>query len=401
MIAFIPKVIFLMAKIIFFLIVSPKLSSSIPDVNLAFASDTSDIQVRTVLIKRPKEFVNVFFSTPVFYGKDIFFSTPGTIWIISDGSDIEVEIGDTMISEPTVFGGEFIFCSLHSKVIKFGLLGISEEFELEFPCVTSPLPTKYGIYTVDMLGNVCFFPKENRNNGEKKCVGISDEEIGFTHAVFVISAPLRMYIYKNNILVPYKNKIVAISPDLRLKYPILEFEKTDFITSFKVVGEKALIATQNTVYMYFLKTKKRAIFPQLIFSYDAEGISGGDFDGEKAVITTKDGILLITEEGKGKFKKISGIFDISAPKLYGDTVLFAVSFGKKLGRVFSPRKNCLIIARVYLPSPEEKKGIPEIKILKEIIINGFANSIAVQDRKIGLITDNGTLYVFKLIVRKR
>ncbi len=360
----------------------------------------SDIQLKTIYIKRPEKFTNVFFSTPIFYGKDIFFSTPGTIWIISDDSDIEVEIGDTMISEPIVFGGEFIFCSLHSKVIKFGLLGISEELELEFPCVTSPLPTKHGIYTVDMLGNVCLFPRGENQIGkeEKKCVDISDEEIGFTQAVFVISSPLRMYLYEGNILVPYRNKIVVLSPDLRLRYPLAEFEKTEFITSFEVVGEKALITTQNTVYMYFLKKRKNAIFPELIFSYEIGEISGGDFDGEKAVITTKDGILLITEKGKGKFKKISGIFDISSPKLYGNTVIFTASFGQKLGKAFSPRKNSLVIARAYLPSKEK---IPEIKILKEIIINGFANSIAVQNGKVGLITDNGTLYVFKMILRRK
>lgn len=360
----------------------------------------SDIQVKTIYIKRPKKFTNVFFSTPVFYGKDIFFSTPGTIWIISDNSDIEVEIGDTMISEPIVFGGEFIFCSLHSKVIKFGLLGISEELELEFPCITSPLPTKHGIYTVDMFGNVCFFPRVENQIGkkEKKCVDISDEEIGFTQAVFVISSPLRMYLYEGNVLVPYKNKIVVLSPDLRLRYPLAEFEKTEFITSFEVVGEKALITTQNMVYMYFLKKRKKVIFPEIIFSYEIGDISGGDFDGEKAVITTKDGIFLITEKGKGKFKRISGIFDISSPKLYGDTILFTASFGQKLGKVFSPRKNSLIIARTYLTSKEKT---PEIKILKEVIINGFANSIAVQNGKVGLITDNGTLYIFKMILRRR
>ncbi|GBD04264.1 hypothetical protein HRbin19_01574 [bacterium HR19] len=323
-----------------------------------------------------------FFSTPFFISDDIGISLNNLIIIYTpQKKEIKINLGETAISEVKREKDYLLFCSQKSKIVKVGLYSETKSFELDYPCVIPPIETgNKKILAIDMKGTLCTFEEE----GAKNCIDLNEEKEKITFLYF--SLPDIIALSEREILVPYENTVFSVSEDLKVKYPVIEFSNSSFITFLALKENKLAISTENSSHIYEIENQNPLKLKELAKIYEEE-ILGTDFDGQKLVITSKNGIsILDTSRKKILRKKIQGIVEISAPKIFGDNIIFSVSFGKYMGKVL-PLKNSIVIA-------EYKDG--KLKFRKEIIINSFARRIKLEQNKLAFITDSGTLWVFKI-----
>jgi hypothetical protein len=271
------------------------------------------------------------------------------------------------------------------------------------------------IVSVDILGNICVYQDENSNekiknredNENKKendlrsegakeeeekldleCAELTEERKTYEPKILFPFTPKILTIGKF-ILIPYENKIFAASADLKIKYPLSEIQNSNFISFLGYENGNLVVATENKVVIFeafksgdVVKIRKRS-------EISIKDIYGADFDGKKIAITSGEGIAVIDIEKKQILKKkIKGVIEYSPPKIFGeDKILFAARFGEKLGNIFGPRKNSLIIA-------EYKREKPKIYFTKEIIVDSFPQRLMLDKNKLLFITENGTLYAF-------
>jgi hypothetical protein len=271
------------------------------------------------------------------------------------------------------------------------------------------------IVSVDILGNICVYQDENSNekiknredNENKKendlrsegakeeeekldleCAELTEERKTYEPKILFPFTPKILTIGKF-ILIPYENKIFAASDDLKIKYPLSEIQNSNFISFLGYENGNLVVATENKVVIFeafksgdVVKIRKRS-------EISIKDIYGADFDGKKIAITSGEGIAVIDIEKKQILKKkIKGVIEYSPPKIFGeDKILFAARFGEKLGNIFGPRKNSLIIA-------EYKREKPKIYFTKEIIVDSFPQRLMLDKNKLLFITENGTLYAF-------
>jgi hypothetical protein len=362
---------------------------------------------------------SVFFSTPFIIKNDIAVISQKKIIIFSrekNWKEIEIEIGSSAISEINKSNeNSFLFCSDDSNVVKVGKFIEPKIFQLPFPCISPPMQINGKIVSVDILGNICVYQDENSNekiknredNENKKendlrsegakeeeekldleCAELTEERKTYEPKILFPFTPKILTIGKF-ILIPYENKIFAASADLKIKYPLSEIQNSNFISFLGYENGNLVVATENKVVIFeafksgdVVKIRKRS-------EISIKDIYGADFDGEKIAITSGEGIAVIDIEKKQILKKkIKGVIEYSPPKIFGeDKILFAARFGEKLGNIFGPRKNSLIIA-------EYKREKPKIYFVKEIIVDSFPQRLMLDKNKLLFITENGTLYAF-------
>lgn len=346
-------------------------------------SSSAEIDLYLDFFSQPSKENYFFFSTPFFISDDIGISLNNSIIIYTpQKKEIKINLGETAISEVRREKDYLLFCSQKSKIVKMNLYSQTESFELEYPCVIPPIETENRkILAVDIKGTLCTFEEET---GAKNCIDLSEDKEKITFLYF--SLPDIIALSEKEILVPYENTIFSVSEDLKLKYPVLEFSNSSFITFLALKENKLAISTENSSYIYQIENQNPLKLKELAKIYEDE-ILGTDFDGKKLAITSKNGIIVLdTIRKKILRKKIEGIVEISAPKIFGDNIIFSISFGKYMGKVL-PLKNSIVIA-------EYKDG--KLKFKKEIIINSFARKIKLEQNKLALITDSGTLWFFKI-----
>ena len=360
---------------------------------------------------------NVFFSTPFIIKNDIAVISQKKIIIFSrekNWKEIEIEIGSSAISEINKSNeNSFLFCSDDSNVVKVGKFIEPKIFQLPFPCISPPIQINGKIISVDILGNICVY--QDRNSNEKiknrednenkndlrseeakeeegkldlECAELTEERKTYEPKILFPFTPKILTIGKF-ILIPYENKIFAASDDLKIKYPLSEIQNSNFISFLGYENGNLVVATENKVVIFevfesgdVVKIRKRS---EILI----KDIYGADFDGKKIAITSGEGIAVIDIEKKQILKKkIKGVIEYSPPKIFGENkILFAARFGEKLGNIFGPRKNSLIIA-------EYKREKPKIYFTKEIIVDSFPQRLMLDKNKLLFITENGTLYAF-------
>lgn len=360
---------------------------------------------------------NVFFSTPFTIKNDIAVISQKKIIIFSrekNWKEIEIEIGSSAISEINKSNeNSFLFCSDDSNVVKVGKFIEPKIFQLPFPCISPPIQINGKIISVDILGNICVYQDKNSNEKIKnrednknkndlrseeakeeeekldlECAELTEERKTYEPKILFPFTPKILTIGKF-ILIPYENKIFAASDDLKIKYPLSEIQNSNFISFLGYENGNLVVATENKVVIFevfesgdVVKIRKRS---EILI----KDIYGADFDGKKIAITSGEGIAVIDIEKKQILKKkIKGVIEYSPPKIFGeDKILFAARFGEKLGNIFGPRKNSLIIA-------EYKREKPKIYFTKEIIVDSFPQRLMLDKNKLLFITENGTLYAF-------
>ena len=360
---------------------------------------------------------NVFFSTPFIIKNDIAVISQKKIIIFSrekNWKEIEIEIGSSAISEINKSNeNSFLFCSDDSNVVKVGKFIEPKIFQLPFPCISPPIQINGKIISVDILGNICVYQDKNSNEKIKnrednenkndlrseeakeeegkldlECAELTEERKTYEPKILFPFTPKILTIGKF-ILIPYENKIFAASDDLKIKYPLSEIQNSNFISFLGYENGNLVVATENKVVIFevfesgdVVKIRKRS---EILI----KDIYGADFDGKKIAITSGEGIAVIDIEKKQILKKkIKGVIEYSPPKIFGENkILFAARFGEKLGNIFGPRKNSLIIA-------EYKREKPKIYFTKEIIVDSFPQRLMLDKNKLLFITENGTLYAF-------
>ncbi|MFZ8803265.1 MAG: hypothetical protein ACO2PO_09835 [Candidatus Calescibacterium sp.] len=360
---------------------------------------------------------NVFFSTPFTIKNDIAVISQKKIIIFSrekNWKEIEIEIGSSAISEINKSNeNSFLFCSDDSNVVKVGKFIEPKIFQLPFPCISPPIQINGKIISVDILGNICVYQDKNSNEKIKnrednknkndlrseeakeeegkldlECAELTEERKTYEPKILFPFTPKILTIGKF-ILIPYENKIFAASDDLKIKYPLSEIQNSNFISFLGYENGNLVVATENKVVIFevfesgdVVKIRKRS---EILI----KDIYGADFDGKKIAITSGEGIAVIDIEKKQILKKkIKGVIEYSPPKIFGENkILFAARFGEKLGNIFGPRKNSLIIA-------EYKREKPKIYFTKEIIVDSFPQRLMLDKNKLLFITENGTLYAF-------
>jgi hypothetical protein len=360
---------------------------------------------------------NVFFSTPFIIKNDIAVVSQKKIIIFSrekNWKEIEIEIGSSAISEVNKSNeNSFLFCSDDSNVVKVGKFIEPKIFQLPFPCISPPIQINGKIISVDILGNICVYQDKNSNEKIKnrednenkndlrseeakeeeekldlECAELTEERKTYEPKILFPFTPKILTIGKF-ILIPYENKIFAASDDLKIKYPLSEIQNSNFISFLGYENGNLVVATENKVVIFevfesgdVVKIRKRS-------EISIKDIYGADFDGKKIAITSGEGIAVIDIEKKQILKKkIKGVIEYSPPKIFGeDKILFAARFGEKLGNIFGPRKNSVIIAKY-------KREKPKIYFTKEIIVDSFPQRLMLDKNKLLFITENGTLYAF-------
>jgi hypothetical protein len=360
---------------------------------------------------------NVFFSTPFIIKNDIAVISQKKVIIFSrekNWKEIEIEIGSSAISEINKSNeNSFLFCSDDSNIIKVGKFIEPKIFQLPFPCISPPIQINGKIISVDILGNICVYQDKNSNEKIKnrednenkndlrseeakeeeekldlECAELTEERKTYEPKILFPFTPKILTIGKF-ILIPYENKIFAVSYDLKIKYPLTEIQNSNFISFLGYENGNLVVVTENKVLIFevfktgdVVKIRKRS-------EISIKDIYGADFDGEKITITSGEGIAIIDIEKKQILKKkIKGVIEYSPPKIFGeDKILFAARFGEKLGNIFGPRKNSLIIA-------EYKREKPKIYFTKGIIVDSFPQRLMLDKNKLLFITENGTLYAF-------
>jgi hypothetical protein len=363
---------------------------------------------------------NVFFSTPFIIKNDIAVISQKKIIIFSrekNWKEIEIEIESSAISEVNKSNeNSFLFCSDDSNVVKVGKFIEPKIFQLPFPCISPPIQINGKIISLDILGNICVYQDKNSNEkiknrednenkndlrseekgeakeeGEKldlECAELTEERKTYEPKILFPFTPKILTIGKF-ILIPYENKIFAASDDLKIKYPLSEIQNSNFISFLGYENGNLVVATENKVVIFevfesgdVVKIRKRS-------EISIKDIYGADFDGKKIATTSGEGIAVIDIEKKQILKKkIKGVIEYSPPKIFGeDKILFAARFGEKLGNIFGPRKNSLIVA-------EYKREKSKIYFTKEIIVDSFPQRLMLDKNKLLFITENGTLYAF-------
>ena len=360
---------------------------------------------------------NVFFSTPFIIKNDIAVISQKKIIIFSrekNWKEIEIEIGSSAISEINKSNeNSFLFCSDDSNVVKVGKFIEPKIFQLPFPCISPPIQINGKIISVDILGNICVYQDKNSNEKIKnrednenkndlrseeakeeegkldlECAELTEERKTYEPKILFPFTPKILTIGKF-ILIPYENKIFAASDDLKIKYPLSEIQNSNFISFLGYENGNLVVATENKVVIFevfesgdVVKIRKRS---EILI----KDIYGADFDGKKIAITSGEGIAVIDIEKKQILKKkIKGVIEYSPPKIFGENkILFAARFGEKLGNIFGPRKNSVIVA-------EYKREKPKIYFTKEIIVDSFPQRLMLDKNKLLFITENGTLYAF-------
>lgn len=334
---------------------------------------------------RPTKAENVLLQTPEYYDGRFFFIQDGKMFLFEKNriqNPIEITIGQTPISE-IYRSKNFLFCSDDSKVVEISRYGVEKEEDIPFPCITPPVQINGKIYSVDLKGNVCYI-----SESEKKCIKLREEKFGEIK-LLEISDP-KILEYKKNIIVPYENEIFIVSEDLRVRYKVLEFEKSNRINSISVIGNKLYVSTKNSISVFNLQKEGEVIKTIEISTTKIEEITGADFTEDLIVFTYKQGFGVI-RNGKVFLKPIKGIIDISYPAIQGENLFFIAQFGEKVGRIFGPRKNSLIVV-----SLKDKK--PKIK--KEYILHAFSRKIKISGSRLYFLTDDSTLYVFRIFSGK-
>jgi hypothetical protein len=363
---------------------------------------------------------NVFFSTPFIIKNDIAVISQKKIIIFSrekNWKEIEIEIGSSAISEINKSNeNSFLFCSDDSNVVKIGKFIEPKIFQLPFPCISPPMQINGKIVSVDILGNICVYQDENSNEkiknrednenkndlsseekGEAKeeeekldleCVELTEERKTYEPKILFPFTPRILTIGKF-ILIPYENKIFAVSYDLKIKYPLAEIQNSNFISFLGYENGNLVVVTENKVLIFEVFKPGDVVKIRKISEVSIKDIYGADFDGEKIAITSGEGIAVIDIEKKQILKKkIKGVIEYSPPKIFGeDKILFAARFGEKLGNIFGPRKNSVIVAKY-------KREKSKIYFPKEIIVDSFPQRLMLDKNKLLFITENGTLYAF-------
>ncbi len=343
--------------------------------------------VNFIFFARPEKFENVLFSSPIL-DKEISLISRDRMWIFREAEEpIMVEIKEEPISRIVTLGDTyFLFCSKNSRLVILSSFGIERRILLKLPCIAPPAVLQQKIYIKDIGGNLCYIPVDKNKNDELECISLTD--LGGGIEMMIMSQP-SMAFFSGYVIVPHRDILFAVSENLRVKYPLINF-RGNHILSLKVRADKMFVATQKAVYMYSLTKEGEAISAKKLFHLDTGStVMGADFDGKIALITTIDGIIsFIPSERKIIKKAIKNLFDISEPVLYRNNFFFIASFGRRQGNIFGPVKNSLIVGRI-----DEKISFEE-----EIIINSFARLIELSyvNRKIGFITEDGTIYVFRL-----
>ncbi len=362
---------------------------------------------------------NVFFSTPFTIRNDIAVVSQKKVIIFSrdkNWKEIEIDIGSSAISEINKSDENFyLFCSDDGNVVKIGKFIEPKRFQIPFPCISPPMQINEKIVAVDILGNICAYQEKNSsekikntedNRNEKEidlneegkaeedegkldleCLELTEERKIYEPKILFPFTPKIITIGKF-ILIPYENKIFAVSDDLKIKYPLLEIQNSNFISFLGHKNGDLVATTENKVFVFEVFRSEDVVKIRKKSEISIKDIYGADFDGEKIVITSGEGIVLIDIEKKRILKrKIKGVIDYSPPKIFGDKILFSARFGEKLGNIFGPRKNSLIIAQY-------KREKSKIYFTKEIIVDSFSQRLVLDKNKLLFITENGTLYAF-------
>ncbi len=362
---------------------------------------------------------NVFFSTPFTIRNDIAVVSQKKVIIFSrdkNWKEIEIDIGSSAISEINKSDENFyLFCSDDGNVVKIGKFIEPKRFQIPFPCISPPMQINEKIVAVDILGNICAYQEKNSsekikntedNRNEKEidlkeegkaeedegkldleCLELTEERKIYEPKILFPFTPKIITIGKF-ILIPYENKIFAVSDDLKIKYPLLEIQNSNFISFLGHKNGDLVATTENKVFVFEVFRSEDVVKIRKKSEISIKDIYGADFDGEKIVITSGEGIVLIDIEKKRILKrKIKGAIDYSPPKIFGDKILFSARFGEKLGNIFGPRKNSLIIAQY-------KREKSKIYFTKEIIVDSFSQRLVLDKNKLLFITENGTLYAF-------
>lgn len=326
---------------------------------------------------------NVFSQTPGEYDGKFFFIKDKKLFLFDReriSKPIEIILGSNPISE-IVKNGNFLFCSDDSKIIEISKFGIEKKLETPFPCVSPPLKSKGRIYSIDLKSNICMF-----SESEQKCVKLKEEKYGEIKLIGL--SPPKIHQFRNQILVPYDNELFVVSDDLRTRYKILEFGKSDFINSTKIIGNKLYISTQEKITVFEINQENEVLKLKELSNVKIKyKIIGADFDEDKIAFTYEKGFGVIKNK-KIFLKPIRGIIDISHPIIYGDYIFFVAQFGEKVGRIFGPRKNSIITVLV------KSNGEPIIK--NEYIIHSFARILKNSSNRLYFLTEDSTLYVFRI-----
>jgi len=362
---------------------------------------------------------NVFFSTPFTIRNDIAVVSQKKIIIFSrekNWKEIEIEIESSAISEINKSNeNSYLFCSDDGNVVKIGKFIEPKRFQIPFPCISPPIQINEKIVSVDILGNICAYQDKNSsekmkntedNENEKEidlkekgkakedegkldleCTELIEERKIYEPKILFPFTPKILTIGKF-ILIPYENKIFTVSDDLKIKYPLLEIQNSNFISFLGHKNGNLVATTENKVLILEILKSENVIKIRKKSEISIKDIYGADFDGEKIAITSGEGIVLIDIEKKQILKKkIKGVIEYSQPKIFGDKILFSARFGEKLGNIFGPRKNSIIIAQY-------KREKSKIYFTKEIIVDSFPQRLVLDKNKLLFITENGTLYAF-------
>jgi hypothetical protein len=229
--------------------------------------------------------------------------------------------------------------------------------------------------------------KEDEGKLDLECTELIEERKIYEPKILFPFTPKILTIGKF-ILIPYENKIFSVSDDLKIKYPLLEIQNSNFISFLGHKNGNLVATTENKVLILEILKSENVIKIRKKSEISIKDIYGAYFDGEKIAITSGEGIVLIDIEKKQILKKkIKGVIEYSQPKIFGDKILFSARFGEKLGNIFGPRKNSIIIAQY-------KREKSKIYFTKEIIVDSFPQRLVLDKNKLLFITENGTLYAF-------
>ncbi len=351
--------------------------------NIISSNETYGANLYLEFFTRPVEADNIIFQTPEEYKGKFFFIKDRKILLFDKErilNPIEILIGSDAISE-IVKNSNFLFCSDDSKIIEISRFGVEKKIDIPFPCISPPRKFKNKIYSVDLKSNVCL-----TSESEQKCIKLKEEKFGEIKLIS-LSSP-KILQFKNQILVPYENELFAISDDLRTRYKMVEFENKDFINSTEIIGDRLYISTQKKIVIFEISSENDILKVKQIFNFETKDkIIGADFDDEKIAFTYEKGFGII-KNGKTFLKPIRGLIDISYPLIHKNNILFIGQFGEKVGRIFGPRKNSLVLVSI------KENGEPAIK--REYIIHSFARKIKNSGNNLYFLTEDSTLYVFRL-----
>ncbi len=342
---------------------------------------------------RPAYYNNVFAIAPfIFPDKLAVLPTEGRIFVIlrdpaSSINSVEIDIGreptsDIVRIEDNTLG----FCTDKPEVIFLSKYGIELRVDAEFPCIVPPIKFGGKIWFVDLRGNLCSIEKEQEESRDIKCFSLDEESVKIAPEIINLTTP-QMKVFQGNLFIAYRNKLFVLS-DVS-KYQLLELPGIS-ISSFELRGRYLVVTTEDTLYLFEVWKKGGVIEYRKIFEKTLKNISGMDFDGQNIVVSRWDGFSIVNIRGFTKTVRIVSLFDTSNPILLGDHVVFAGSFGKYLKSIY-PYKNSIILARFEVVGNKYKVSIEEEKI-----IHSFPKKIRRFDDKIAFITDDGTLYLFRI-----